>query len=100
MSRATFLIWQATAPIDEDRISDLLAELDPKRTGTITLKEFSRWMAQTYASYLERPSLAPDSIVKIPSLQQLHSSRLSRVPRGFTSAFEHREGGVDDPWPR
>jgi len=93
----TVLERMATAPIAEDRIGQLLRELDPENTGTITLDEFSRWMAHTYASYLERPSLVPDSVLKI---QPLHSHRLSRVLRGLKSGFEDGDGDVNDPWPK
>ena len=58
-------------------------------------------MARTYATFLEQPSLAPDSLSRAVQIQQLHSRRLSRAPVGLRSAFESSGGtkGAHDPWP-
>lgn len=62
----------ATAPIDEVRMGQLLAELDPNGTNSISLDDFSSWMGRTYRSYLVHPSLGPDRLPQ-PTPSEVYS---------------------------
>ena len=58
----TGLERMATAPLDEQRVKQLTAELDPDGQGFISLQDFIQWMGKTYTSYLVHPSLGPDRV--------------------------------------
>jgi hypothetical protein len=70
----------ATAPLDEERLDEVLQELAGASAdgitipgqGAITMKSFMEWMLSTYTSYLKDPSLVPDSMenVEIPIYNQ------------------------------
>ena len=62
----------ATAPIDEARMGQLLAELDPNGTNSISLDDFSSWMGRTYRSYLVHPARGPDRLPQ-PTPSEVYS---------------------------
>jgi Ca2+-binding EF-hand superfamily protein len=62
----------ASAPLDERRLDEVLAELagdskDPGMATTITIASFARWMMGTYTKFLQDPSLVQDSVSKWPA---------------------------------
>ena len=70
----------ASAPLDEERLDDVLHDLgSASATGIeipghlpITIKSFSEWMMDTYTSYLKDPSLITDSL-KTPGAEHVYN---------------------------
>ena len=68
------LCMMASAPLDEERLDEVLLELSSaSQEGlslpghqAITIQAFSQWMMNTYTKYLKDPSLIADSMTKIP----------------------------------
>jgi len=62
------LAHMSTAPLDEERVDEILTELeDAKEGGKITVASFTAWMARRYASSLGDPSVIHDSMERVPN---------------------------------